>query len=650
MRLKIEVREKGQVVLSGEFDEFPITIGRASHCVIALPTYGFVSSLHATITEEESSFLISDMNSKAGLATLAAKPFLNARFTQSGTFQITNSLIFTVRRVDNVTASTNASTTATAEITDPARLAPAPDDGATVPMYVPPVPHAPAPPRDHLVSLADSLMLETQPRFHKYKPQQFSLQGVLVWGEDILDVRQFRAGDKIWVGGDQDSPVYLPGTKKPIHLGKMNGPKGQLALSKDINWRIRRDGIDFTPETAQNSQLIKHAGERQVVDLNHGDFVTLDLGQSVALHLRYVENARFFIRRTWLENREEFLKAMTISGALHAAIMILLVLGAPKSEAPQIENVPPRFAKLLVEPPPMPLAPPKPEPTPEIKPEPTPLPVVEKKPEPKPVVQKPEPKPKPIKQAKKTPEKKKPVKVEKVVQKQPETPQPDPKPVPVKVEPPKPSASEVAANELMDVFSSVPAPAASGGNKAIKIDRSTASVDPAGQPGISTTGVSGALKAKGGKLQAGGGFAGGVSTAKAGQFGYSKTPGGSKAGNRGIAGGIVGTPKLDDFSVSTNGLSDKEIMTEVNKHLSKINRCYERALLNDSNLAGRVQYEWDITPAGKVTAVRIKRSELSNGDSLNSCVMLVFKAMKFPAAKNKQPTMATIGFPFGKEG
>jgi outer membrane biosynthesis protein TonB len=642
VRLQVEVREKDRVVFSGEFEEFPILIGRAKHCHIALPNYGWVSSVHATITIEDDSFLISDMNSKLGLATQAGKPFLNARFQRIGTFQI-NGLNFSIRRLDGAVIPAN-------DLKESAQ------EEVTEAMYVPPKPPKPAPPRDHLVSLADSLMLETQPRFQKFKPNQFSLQGVLVWGEDILDVRQFRAGDKIWVGGTVDSPVYLPGTRKPILLGRMNGPRGQLSLTRDINWRMRRNGVDFTPESAQSSQLVKFARDRQVVDVNHGDFVTLDLGNSVSLHFRYVENARFFIRRTWLENREEFVKAMTISLALHAIACLALVLTAPKTVAPQIENVPPRFAKLLVEPPPMPFAPPKPEPVPEPpKPEPVPPPVVEAKPEPKPEPRKPEPKHKPVKQVKKTPVKPKPEKVvhkvepkvaPKVVQKQPSVPQPAPE----KAAPPKPSASEVAANELMDVFSKVPGPTASGGNKAIKIDRSVSSAGPAGQPSLSTVGVSGALKAKGGKLQGGGGLNGGVSTAKAGQFGYSNTPGGSKAGKRGVAGGVVGSPKLDDFSASTNGLSDKEIMSVVNKYLSQVNRCYERALLNDSSLAGRVQYEWDITPEGKVTSVRIKRSEISNGDSLNSCVMLLFKAMKFPAAKNKQPTTATIGFPFGKEG
>jgi outer membrane biosynthesis protein TonB len=649
VRLKVEVREKDRVVFSGEFDEFPIMIGRGTHCHISLPTYGWVSSLHATITGEEDTFLVSDMKSKLGLVGESGKPFLNARFQRNCTFQV-RTLIFTVRRLDGVAL--------------PEPLKAVLSDETTEPMFVPPLPEKPAPARDHLVSLADSLMLETPPRFQRLNPNQFSLQGVLVWGEDILDVRQFRAGDKIWVGGNVDSPVYLPGIRKPILLGRMNGPRGQLSLTRDINWRLRRQGVDFTPETAKHSQFVRFAGERQVFDVNHGDFVTLDLGNAVSLHLRYVENARFFIRRTWLENREEFVKAMAISVALHTIACLALVITAPKTVAPQIENVPPRFAKLLVEPPPMPLAPPKPEPIPEPVPEPPPPPVVEAKPpEPKPIPKKPEPPPKPVKQVKKTPEKKKPEKVvhkpepkpvpkaepkvePKVVQKQPPTPQPAPE----KVAPPKPSASEVAANELMNVFSKVPSPAANSGNKAIKIDRSMASQGPAGQPGLSTVGVSGALKAKGGKLQAGGGISGGVSTAKAGQFGYSNTPGGGSTGKRGVKGGVVGSPKLDDFSSSTNGLTDKEVMSVVNKYLSQVNRCYERALLNDSNLAGRVQYEWDINAEGKVTSVRIKRSEISNGDSLNSCVMLLFKAMKFPAAKNKQPTTATIGFPFGKEG
>ncbi len=40
----------------------------------------------------------------------------------------------------------------------------------------------------------------------------------------------------------------------------------------------------------------------------------------------------------------------------------------------------------------------------------------------------------------------------------------------------------------------------------------------------------------------------------------------------------------------------------------------------------------------------VKRSEMSGGGSLNSCVIGVIQGMKFPAAANGHSTLATIGF------
>ena len=88
---------------------------------------------------------------------------------------------------------------------------------------------------------------------------------------------------------------------------------------------------------------------------------------------------------------------------------------------------------------------------------------------------------------------------------------------------------------------------------------------------------------------------------------------------------------------------------EVVKHyLSDIQQCYERSMISTPGLAGRVEYEWDITPRGGVTDVRVKKSEMTGGDALNSCVSDVFKKMKFPVAKNGMGTTPNIGFPFGR--
>jgi hypothetical protein len=56
-----------------------------------------------------------------------------------------------------------------------------------------------------------------------------------------------------------------------------------------------------------------------------------------------------------------------------------------------------------------------------------------------------------------------------------------------------------------------------------------------------------------------------------------------------------------------------------------------------------------IEASGVVSTVKVKRSEVNQGDSLNQCVQNVFRKMKFPKSKNGLSTLANIGFPFGKQ-
>jgi hypothetical protein len=111
----------------------------------------------------------------------------------------------------------------------------------------------------------------------------------------------------------------------------------------------------------------------------------------------------------------------------------------------------------------------------------------------------------------------------------------------------------------------------------------------------------------------------------------------------------VGVPKLDSSKLSaTQGLSNDVVMAVVNRFLPDIQRCYERALFDDSTLAGRIEYEWVIDPSGQVTSARVVSSQMARADSLNNCVLGVFKKMQFPKSTNGQPTIAKIGFPFGQ--
>jgi hypothetical protein len=86
----------------------------------------------------------------------------------------------------------------------------------------------------------------------------------------------------------------------------------------------------------------------------------------------------------------------------------------------------------------------------------------------------------------------------------------------------------------------------------------------------------------------------------------------------------------------------------VKQHLGAVQQCYETALMSDPSLKGRVEYDWVINAAGRVTNVQVKKSEMSGGDALHGCVFRIFRAMKFPKATNGQETAPNIGFPFGQ--
>lgn len=685
-RLKVVVVRKAnnQIVFEKSFSTFPIIFGRGEQCHIPLVKFQSLSRTHGSITMEGNYINVYDLNSTNGIFVNQDRMTAFA-MENEGKF-VTGELVFFVR------------------IEKPAVLAVvprAPGKSNGIPGRV----NVPTPPTGgggaaaqqiqeeelgdlshltkssvRLVHTAKSLKLEKPVDLSAHRPEDIALQGIVTWGDDIFDVRQFVNGDKLIVGSEVTEPIYVPSLKQRALFGKFSDGAGYFAFPPTVKWRLQHKGYDFTPEEATAKNLAKKSPQgAYAFRLGLADLCTIDLGDQISLHLRYVEIPRPLITRTWIENREEFKKASRLSLMLHLIVCIIALLSTPKTNAPKVENVPARFAKLLVEPPPQILAAQPPPPPPEEKPPEPPVPP----PEPPKVEKKPDP-PKPKKIVKQDPPKPKPVPPKpappKPVAKQPPAPPPpkaqppappaavaqrSPNPTPntqtapkqaanppsqsnvppPAQQPPKPTAptAEQMANSFANAFSSAPA-AKPGVKTDIKIGNQAG--PPAGNPKISN--LVSDLKNASGQNSGSGTFDAGPSLGKkVGNQGYAGTEGGV-AGKRAVGGVVLGTPKFEAPS-SPQGLSNDEVMKVVNKHLGEVHRCYERALFQDSNLVGRVEYEWNINPAGSVTSVSVKRADMNGADFLNNCVMGVFKKMKFPASTNKQPTVANIGFPFGKQ-
>ncbi len=96
-------------------------------------------------------------------------------------------------------------------------------------------------------------------------------------------------------------------------------------------------------------------------------------------------------------------------------------------------------------------------------------------------------------------------------------------------------------------------------------------------------------------------------------------------------------------AITAQGSIDKDAVAKVvNSHLQEVRACYERALLREPGLAGKIVLEWGISTSGTVTSAKTKSSTMKN-PSVEGCIMTSLKTWKFPPAKGGN---VVISYPF----
>lgn len=95
------------------------------------------------------------------------------------------------------------------------------------------------------------------------------------------------------------------------------------------------------------------------------------------------------------------------------------------------------------------------------------------------------------------------------------------------------------------------------------------------------------------------------------------------------------------------GLSRGEVGHAVFAERRKIRACYQTALVINPRLSGRVVLKWQISASGSVTSIQLVSSDV-NQPSLESCVMAVLRATKFPLNPKNEPTKVLYPFVFKK--
>ncbi len=99
---------------------------------------------------------------------------------------------------------------------------------------------------------------------------------------------------------------------------------------------------------------------------------------------------------------------------------------------------------------------------------------------------------------------------------------------------------------------------------------------------------------------------------------------------KGAVGGTV--TRATARSIAAQGSIDREgVAKVVNSHLQEVHACYERALLREAGLAGKVVLEWTIATSGRVVAAKTKSSTLRNS-AVEACILNALKTWTFPPA------------------
>lgn len=433
------------------------------------------------------------------------------------------------------------------------------------------------------------------------------------WNDIDYNVRVFQRGEKIIIGPKCDSyGIAIPTLENDIILGDFTNKKVYLNIPEPFSFQITgpADPIKGQSDISQSQSFVLHSKSECVIDI----------GNNIKIHINYIPATPRFISKFLTAIDLKFTETIIWSGLGHgliAAIIIFIMVNTPKENIPKLENVPSRFAKLLIKPP-----------------------VEIKKPEPKKIVQQ---------------EKiKLPPKPEKVIIQSHKIKEINKYPLKLKSRKVAVQPANIKGVSKSQKVSEIGALGALG---AIQMNQASLSPTPfsinvnsdaGGAKGFNPTGIVGLLKSEGGKLSLGG-----MSEVKTKGYGYGSGTGYGVNGLKGhgsgkaIAGVVIGVPKLMKMK-EEEGLTRKVVMAVVQKHLGEIQQCYERSLLSNPNLAGRMEYEWLINPNGIVSDVRVTQTDMGQADQLKGCVFKVFAKMKFPKAQNGQNTEPKIGFPFGQ--
>jgi outer membrane biosynthesis protein TonB len=434
----------------------------------------------------------------------------------------------------------------------------------------------------------------------------------LYWGAVRRDARSFARDKKPILAGERDAaqfPLWGFSVGEGDFILAESEPNGFRLYAPSSAAVEKKKGEHFHPV---NAREMDRDGGRAYLPLTKGSAVRLTRGEMTLVAYVATKPKRIFVNpfrgAPWL--------LLFFLSSFGSALGYFLVFGPKPPETADFtgRNLPPVAIRLIA-------------------------PEKKKEEPPKPVVEEPKEEPAPPKEEVKEVKTPKKEERKKIVREKPR--KAEQKAV-VEAPPPPESKALKALAKLSaagpatgDILAAVDKLGAGPGSKNVKNNYKLSGLigkAPIANAGLGTFGLGGGGRGGAGMLGAEilrGKGGGGIGAMGAGGVGH------------GSVGGTV--TRASARSVSVQGSIDREAVAKVvNAHLQEVRGCYERALLREPALAGKVVLEWTISLGGKVTTAKTKSSTLKSS-AVEACILQSLKSWQFPPAKGG---IVIVSYPF----
>jgi hypothetical protein len=126
---------------------------------------------------------------------------------------------------------------------------------------------------------------------------------------------------------------------------------------------------------------------------------------------------------------------------------------------------------------------------------------------------------------------------------------------------------------------------------------------------------------------------------------------GGGVGAGGVVKGIENGDALPGLSIGDDagdplvegGLEKSVIARVINQNIGQVRFCYERGLLLNPDLSGKIVANWDINASGNVQGTKIRQSTMNN-NPVEQCILRRISKWKFPQPSGN--TVVTVSYPF----